>query len=54
MPSAVAAIAATWSGRSTGAGSSVPGTAGTSTRAASRRALSLSPSASMVAGAGPT
>ena len=32
----------------------LPGTAGTSTCAASRRALSLSPSASMAAGAGPT
>ena len=54
MPSAAATIPATWSGRSTGAGSSVPGTDGTPTRCASRRALSLSPSDSIVAGVGPT
>ena len=47
-------ISATWSGWSTGAGSSVPGTDGTPTRAASRRACSLSPSASIASDAGPT
>ena len=52
--SAVATIAAIWSGRSIGAASRVPGTDGTSTRAASRRAFSLSPSASIVPDAGPT
>ena len=49
-----ATIAATSSGRSTGAGSSVPGTIGTPAADAPRRAASLSPSAAIDSLPGPT
>ena len=47
-------IPSTASARSTGAGSSVPGTASTPTDRATRRAWSLSPRASITADGGPT
>ena len=47
-------MASTWSGRSTGAASSVPGTTGTPAAVAARRAASLSPRAAIARWSGPT
>jgi hypothetical protein len=52
--STAASTAASCSGRSTGAGSSVPGTCGTSAARAVRRAASLPPSVAIVAADEPT